>query len=361
MRDEEYMQLAIDLAKATIGQTSPNPSVGCVIVNSGVIVGLGSHLVPGEGHAEALALAQAKEKAEGADVYVTLEPCSHTGKTPPCSEALIKHKVRRVVIATTDPNPLVNGKGISRLEESGIVVEVGLLEEEAREVTANFFHSLRFKRPFVTLKAAMTLDGKIATHTGDSKWITGTEAREHVHQERARHDAILVGKQTAIKDNPKLTVRSPEHGKNPIRILLDTDLTITEPLELFSDEAKTYVVCGKNADSDQFKALFPTVDVIQLDTESVEVEPLLKALYQIGVQSLYVEGGGSVHASFINEGLFDACHFYIAPKLLTGSNAIGVVGGSSPLHMSEAKSLHFKEVKQVGEDLFIHAVKRESI
>ena len=358
MKDQDYMALAIELAKGTIGQTSPNPSVGCVLVRDGVIVGLGSHLVPGEGHAEVLAIQQAGEKAKGATAYVTLEPCSHTGKTPPCSRLLIESGVKRVVVATEDPNPLVSGRGINWLKDAGLSVDVGLMKEEAVALNKTFFHFMKEQRPFVTLKAAMTLDGKTATKTGDSRWVTGEAAREHVHHHRARHDAILIGKGTAVKDNPSLTVRQPEYGKNPIRIVLANDLDLPDHLTLFHDEHKTYVVCGKEADTDFFTEKHPTVSIIQLSSQRVEIPELLKQLAKLNIQSVYVEGGETVHKSFVESGFVDECHVYIAPKLLTGKDSFGVIGGQSPEWMRDAFALSFEQVEQIGDDIFIKATKK---
>ena len=358
MKDQDYMALAIELAKGTIGQTSPNPSVGCVLVRDGVIVGLGSHLVPGEGHAEVLAIQQAGEKAKGATAYVTLEPCSHTGKTPPCSRLLIESGVKRVVVATEDPNPLVSGRGINWLKDAGLSVDVGLMKEEAVALNKTFFHFMKEQRPFVTLKAAMTLDGKTATKTGDSRWVTGEAAREHVHHHRARHDAILIGKGTAVKDNPSLTVRQPEYGKNPIRIVLANDLDLPDHLTLFHDEHKTYVVCGKEVETDLFTEKHPTVGVIQLSSQRVEIPELLKQLAKLNIQSVYVEGGETVHKSFVESGFVDECHVYIAPKLLTGKDSFGVIGGQSPEWMRDAFALSFEQVEQIGDDIFIKATKK---
>lgn len=358
MKDQDYMNLAIQLATGTIGQTAPNPSVGCVLVREGVIVGMGSHLIPGEGHAEVLAINQAGEKARGATAYVTLEPCSHTGKTPPCSRLLIESGVTRVVVATEDPNPLVSGRGINQLKDAGLDVTVGLMKQEAQEINQKFFHFMKENRPFVTLKAAMTLDGKTATKTGDSRWVTGKKAREHVHMMRARHDAILVGKGTVVKDNPSLTVRQPVYGKSPIRIILATDLDLPDYLTVFHDDQKTYVVCGQSAQVEAFLEKHPNVGVIQMTNDTLEIEEILTRLATLSIQSVYVEGGETVHKSFVASGLIDECHIYIAPKLLTGKDSYGVIGGASPEWMKDALMLSFDHVEKIGEDIFIKATKK---
>ncbi|WP_017473494.1 bifunctional diaminohydroxyphosphoribosylaminopyrimidine deaminase/5-amino-6-(5-phosphoribosylamino)uracil reductase RibD [Amphibacillus jilinensis] len=361
MNKHDYMALAISLAESTIGQTSPNPSVGAVVVKAGRIVGIGSHLKAGEGHAEVLALQQAGDHAEGADVYVTLEPCAHYGQTPPCAKLLIEKKVKRVYIATVDPNPKVAGQGIAMLKDAGIEVELGIDEQRARQINERFFYYIKNKRPFVTLKAAVTLDGKIATNTGDSQWITSEQAREDVHNERAKHDAILVGSQTIKADNPHLTVRQPQNGKNPIRIILSTDLSIPADRHILNEQAPTWVVCGHDADVEGFKAKYPHVKVIDMAQATIEICHLLQVLGSLGIQSLYVEGGSAVHASFIKAKAFQVCHWYVAPKLLGGQDAVNVVGGYSPEQMADAIPLQFESVTQIGQDIkMIARLKKEA-
>lgn len=355
MSKQEYMSLALTLARSTIGQTSPNPSVGAVVVKDGRIIGMGSHLQAGQAHAEVHALNQAGEQAIGADVYVTLEPCAHHGKTPPCADLLVERKVKKVYVASVDPNPKVAGKGIEKLQRAGIEVEVGLLEEEASEINETFFYYLKTKRPFVTIKAAMTMDGKIATASGDSKWITSEQARMDVHQQRARHDAILVGSNTVRHDNPQLTARLPQGGKNPIRIVLDTHLSLQSDRLILNNDAPTWIVCGKQADANDFQQRHPTIKVIQTATEKIELDHVLTLLGEQGIQSLYVEGGSAIHHSFLQEKLFQECHWYIAPKLLGGKDAIPVIGGIAPEKMSEALDLTIVSLMQIGPDIKIVA------
>ncbi len=349
------MELALSLAEATAGQTSPNPSVGAVVVKDGELLGVGTHLKAGEPHAEVHAIMQAGDKAEGADIYVTLEPCAHYGKTPPCAELIVKHGLNKVYIACVDPNPKVSGKGIAILEDAGIEVEVGIHQDRALQLNQKFFHYINNKRPFVTLKAAMTLDGKTATVTGDSKWITGTEARTDVHRERHIHDAILVGSKTIEKDNPHLTTRLPQGGKNPIRIVLDTHLSLQNHYHIFNKEAPTWLVCGSEADCSYVETNYPHVEVMKMPTSTIYLPDMLEMLAESKVQSLYVEGGGTIHQAFLQEELFDECHWYVAPKLLGGQNARSVVGGKSPEWMKEAKPLDFIKVEQIGPDLKIIA------
>ncbi|WP_153465214.1 bifunctional diaminohydroxyphosphoribosylaminopyrimidine deaminase/5-amino-6-(5-phosphoribosylamino)uracil reductase RibD [Sediminibacillus terrae] len=357
---ETYMDTALALAEVTIGQTSPNPSVGAVVVKDGKVIGMGSHLEAGSAHAEVHALRQAGEAAAGAVMYVTLEPCSHHGKTPPCADLIVEHQLAKVYIACLDPNPEVAGRGVERLRQAGIEVEVGLRQEKALELNRRFFKQIREKSPFVTLKAAMTLDGKTAASTGDSRWVTSAAAREDVHRQRDLHDAVLVGIGTVVADDPRLTVRLPEGGKQPIRIVLDSDLSIPAGSHLLtSPEAPTWLICGSSADTEQSKLIKPHVKVFQIGTKKVELDSVLKLLGDEGVQSVYVEGGSTVHGSFIETGLFDECHWYIAPLLLGGSDAIPVVGGVSPERMGLAKQLDIKSVEKIGGDLKVIAIPKK--
>lgn len=252
MQDEDYMRLALDLAKSTQGQTSPNPVVGAVIVKNHQIIGMGAHLKAGEPHAEVHAIGMAGEKAKGATLYVTLEPCSHFGKTPPCSNLVIATGIKKVFVATTDPNPQVAGTGIERMRQAGIEVEIGLLQEEAREVNKLFFYNIRTGLPYVTLKSAVSLDGKTATITGESKWITGEEARADVHQLCHEHDAILVGVNTVLIDDPSLTARIKNGAKNPIRVILDTHLRTPLNAKVINDKAApTWIVTGSDISDEQ--------------------------------------------------------------------------------------------------------------
>ncbi|MGP4039932.1 bifunctional diaminohydroxyphosphoribosylaminopyrimidine deaminase/5-amino-6-(5-phosphoribosylamino)uracil reductase RibD [Gracilibacillus sp. D59] len=357
--NEEWMDLALNLAEATLGQTSPNPSVGAVVVKNGELLGVGTHLKAGGPHAEVHAIAQAGEKAKGADVYVTLEPCAHYGKTPPCAELLVKSEVNKVYIACLDPNPKVAGKGIEILQNAGIEVKIGIQEQRALRINQHFFHYLEKKRPFITLKAAMTLDGKTATVTGDSKWITSEKAREDVHKERHKHDAILVGRHTVEKDNPSLTTRLPQGGKNPIRIILDTNLTLTGDLQIFEADSPTWMICGHQADKAHFTTMYPHIKVIQLPTEKIALTDLMEVLAEEKIQSLYVEGGATIHQAFLKDWLFDECHWYIAPKLLGGQDARSVIGGASPLLMKEAQQLQFTDIEQIGPDIKLIAKPKE--
>ncbi|WP_349407628.1 bifunctional diaminohydroxyphosphoribosylaminopyrimidine deaminase/5-amino-6-(5-phosphoribosylamino)uracil reductase RibD [Pseudalkalibacillus sp. SCS-8] len=361
MEHERYMKLAIGMAEQTAGQTSPNPKVGAVVVRNGEIVGLGAHLKAGEGHAEVHALNMAGNKAEGATMYVTLEPCSHYGKTPPCADLVIERGIHRVYIATLDPNPLVAGRGVERLKDAGIDVHVGLLEKEAISLNRFFNHFMKTNLPFVTLKAASSLDGKTAANSGDSKWITGEDARLDVHQYRHEHDAILVGVNTIIQDDPQLTTRLPSGGRNPIRIILDTNLRIPEDAKVLHDgAAETIIIAGSSAPTERIESLRRDhVRIIQLDCPSIEIYPLLERLVEEGVTSIFVEGGSSVHASFMKERCFQEMITYIAPKLIGGKKSPSVIGGEGIETMAEAVQLEIVSVNQLGDDLKIISVLKE--
>ncbi|CQR48309.1 Riboflavin biosynthesis protein RibD [Paraliobacillus sp. PM-2] len=362
MTKENYMDIALSLAESTIGQTSPNPSVGAVIVKDGRIVGMGSHLQAGKAHAEVVAINQAGEQAEGSDVYVTLEPCAHYGKTAPCADLLVQHHVKKVYIACVDPNPAVAGKGIEKLKQAGIEVEVGIREAKALEINKHFFHYMTHKRPYVTLKAAMTLDGKTATKTGDSKWITSEEARHDVHRERSIHDAIMVGVNTVQQDNPQLTTRLPQGGLNPIRIILDTQLSINRESNLLhDDQAPTWIVCGSKANTNAFQREFPHIKLLKQLTPNVQLAAMLDQLGEMGIQSLYVEGGSTLQGSFVADKLFQSCHWYIAPKLLGGADAYTTVGGSSPEKMLDAAQLSIDSVEQIGSDIKVIAYPKQEV
>lgn len=357
MDDIDYMKLAIALAKQTTGQTSPNPVVGAVIVKNGHIIGMGAHLRAGSPHAEVHAIHMAGMEAKGADMYVTLEPCNHFGKTPPCTELIIQSGIKRVFVATEDPNPLVAGRGNNYLKNAGIEVQVGLCKKEADNLNTTFFHFIKTKQPYVTLKAAISLDGKIGARTGDSKWITSSEARLDVHELRHAHDAILVGINTVMTDDPLLTTRLPRGGKNPIRIILDTHLRIPLHSRVVKDQsAQTIVFTGNSTDNNKKEKLVEAgVDVVNLPAESILVRDVLKHLATKQITSLLVEGGSEVHASFIKERAFQQIIFYVAPILIGGKKAFPVIGGSGANFICEGTKLTFQSITQIGPDIKIIA------
>lgn len=353
---EKYMRLALENARAAKGQTAPNPLVGSVIVNDGRIVGIGAHLKPGEPHAEIHALRMAGEHAKGGTIYVTLEPCSHHGRTGPCAEAVVKAGLARVVVAAPDPNPLVAGRGIKILRDAGIEVIEGVLREESERLNEVFNRYIVSKRPFVTVKSATTLDGKIATRTNSSRWITSAEAREDVHQLRHESGAILVGVQTILHDDSQLNTRLP-NGRNPLRVVLDSTLRIPEDARVVTDgEAPTWIFTGANADAAKRERLEAAgVRVIETSGERVNLEQVLDALGESEISSLLVEGGGQVIASFVEQGLADKLVLYMAPKLVGGKDAPTFIEGLGIADMNDAVGLTGLTAEQLGPDLKFEA------
>lgn len=357
MNDTDYMKMALDLARGTLGQTSPNPVVGAVLVKNNQIVGMGAHLKAGEAHAEVHAIQMAGEQAKGATLYVTLEPCSHFGKTPPCSILVISTGIKKVFVATTDPNPQVAGTGIDRMRKAGIEVEVGLLEKEARELNKIFFYNIQTHLPFVTLKSAVSLDGKTATRTGESKWITGEAARADVHQLRHEHDAILVGVNTILKDDPSLTTRLVNGGKNPIRVILDTQLRTPLNAKVVTDrEAPTWIVTGSEVLSEQQLAFEQAgVKLIRMEKKQILVKELLSTLGELGITSLFVEGGAKVNGSFLQERAFQQQIVYMGAKLIGGKDAPTSFSGEGIEKIADAIPLKIKSVQMIGDDIKVVA------
>lgn len=357
------MQLALDLAASAKGKTNPNPLVGAVIVKDGSIVGTGLHRKAGEPHAEVHAFRMAGEHAKDATLYVTLEPCSHFGKTPPCANLVKESGVKRVIVAMQDPNPSVAGRGIQLLRDAGIDVEVGILEAQARRLNERFIHNMLTSRPFVISKFAMTLDGKIATYSGHSQWITGEEARRNVHELRDEVDAILVGVGTVLKDNPALTTRLQERtGKNPIRIVLDRELRTPLDAQIVqTDEAKTIIVTaeGQQQRASAFENLGVELLYVPVMDHKLDLHVMLDELYKRGITDLLVEGGGEVNASFLRHGLIQKFLVYVAPKMLGGRNSITPFKGDDVETIDAALLLQFAEVDKIGEDLRITAYPKE--
>lgn len=355
--DEKYMRLAMQLAGNAIGRTSPNPLVGAVIVKDNRVVGCGWHRKAGTPHAEVHALNQAGELAQGADVYVTLEPCAHYGKTPPCAKALVEAKVKNVYGGLLDVNPKVAGKGFKILEDAGIHVEYGFLQDELRKQNEVFFKWIEHKKPFIVLKAAMTLDGKIATATGQSKWITNETSRAYGYKLRDIYDGIMVGINTVIEDNPMLTARV-DGGKNPIRIVVDSSLRIDINANVVQDKsAKTIVATTDKADKDKIlKLQAQDVDVIVVDkdeNDKVDIEKLLDILGQQNICSILVEGGATLSGSFVAKKIVDKVYFFIAPKIVGGKEAKTPVAGTGILNLQEALALKDIQIEKLEEDVLI--------
>lgn len=349
---EFYMDLALTNAKTMKGQTDPNPLVGSVIVNDRRIVGIGAHLKAGEPHAEIHAIRMAGESARGGTIYVTLEPCSHHGRTGPCAQAIIDAGIRKVVIAALDPNPIVSGNGVKMLENAGIEVIIGVREEESRKMNEVFNKFIVEKQPFVTLKGASTLDGKIATHSLDSKWITSPEARSDVHQLRSEHMAILVGVGTVIEDDPELTARIP-NGRNPLRIVLDSKLRIPLEAKLLNDGlADTWIFTSQHYDHHKRKKLEDMgISIFETSGElRVDVQDVVRILGEKAISSLFIEGGGTINAAFLEQGLIDKVVLYFAPKLIGGKEAPTFLEGAGFDLMKDAVELTDGEFTKIGKD-----------
>ncbi|MCL5116283.1 MAG: bifunctional diaminohydroxyphosphoribosylaminopyrimidine deaminase/5-amino-6-(5-phosphoribosylamino)uracil reductase RibD [Firmicutes bacterium] len=356
-----YMVKALKLARRGMGQTSPNPMVGALVVDDdGRIISEGYHKKAGTAHAEAAALQRAGERAHGKTLYVTLEPCNHTGRTPPCTEAIIQSGIRRVVVASTDPNPHVAGGGIQRLQDAGIEVEVGDGAEEAEALNRPFMTWSRTHRPFVTLKAAMTLDGKVAAVTGESKYLTSEQARAHAHELRRTHDAILVGSGTVLQDDPQLTYRGSRRGHDPVRVVLDTRGRISPDAQVFSADstAPTLVFTSESASVDWERDIFSAGgEVVRVDVGRdgrVSLVDVMAHLADRHILSLLVEGGPAIHAAFIADQLADRWVGYVAPIILGGREAPSPVAGPG-FGLKEAPRLTIEQVFRRGPDVIIDA------
>jgi len=358
------MTEALRLAAKGSGTASPNPMVGALVVKQGRIVGQGFHLRPGLPHAEILALKQAGARARGATLYVTLEPCCHLNKrTPPCVPDVIRSGVSRVVIAMTDPNPLVKGRGVAALRRAGLSVTTGVARHEAEAVNAAYGHWVTTQRPYVTLKAGMTLDGKIATAAGESKWITGVESRGEAHRLRAKMDAVLVGVGTVLSDDPALTARTGPHlrklaSRQPLRVVVDSSLRIPLKAQILSaqNRVKTLIATTDSADASRKRTLVKRgVEVLTLPSlrGKVSLPALMRELGQRGVTSLLVEGGGELHAAMLKANLVRHVCLFVAPALLGGHDAKSVIGGKSPTKLASALRLHNVKSRSVGEDLVV--------
>ena len=353
------MRAAIAEAHKALGRTHPNPSVGAVVVKDGRILARG-HTAgrPGAPHAEVMALEQAGALARGADLYTTLEPCDHFGRTPPCSRAILAAGIRRVITGPADPNPLVQGKGVTRLRRGGVEVIEGVLGPENEWLNRAFFKFMRSGRPWVTLKAAVTLDGKLASSTGDSKWVTGEAARAWVHRLRDEVDAVLVGANTVRLDDPKLTTRLPRGGRDPVRVVLDSKLSLKPARELFqqTSAAPTIIVTGKDAPASRERRLLQTgaqVWRVPAKEGRVSLPALMKRLGAAGHFHLLVEGGSAVFASFLKAQLADELYLFLAPKILGGEGKswVGALGNRT---MEDAARGRFQSLECVGEDVLLH-------
>jgi len=349
------MRLALRLARRGEGRVSPNPLVGAVIVRDGEIVGRGYHAAYGRDHAEVMALREAGERSKGATLYVTLEPCNHTGHTPPCTRAILKAHIARVVVGMRDPNPEVAGGGVETLREKGVKVDVGILEERCRRMNESFIHFVMRKTPFVVMKIAATLDGKTATRTGQSQWITGKDALRYVHRLRGTMDAVMVGIGTVLKDDPLLTCRSSRPPRQPLRIVVDTSLALPEEGKLVTsvDTAPLWVVTGPGIDPLKKERLLSRgVEILSLPLYNgkVDLKRMMVILGQKGITSILSEGGSRLNASLLKEGIARKILIFYAPKILGGQESLSMFTGPSPETLRDAVPVVSWEIRRVGHD-----------
>jgi diaminohydroxyphosphoribosylaminopyrimidine deaminase/5-amino-6-(5-phosphoribosylamino)uracil reductase len=356
MDDQQWMKRALRLGEKGRGRTSPNPMVGAILVKDGKVVGEGYHAKTGEAHAEIIALQQAREEARGAILYLNLEPCTHYGKTPPCAPQVIEAGVKRVVIGMEDPNPLVKGKGIEILRKAGLDVAVGILEKECRRVNEAFCKYILKKEPFVILKVAATLDGKMATRNGDSKWISGEASRRFVHKLRDQVDGVMVGIGTVLKDDPLLTARI-RGGRDPYRIVLDSRLKVPEEAKVIgTSPSKAIIATTELAPKDKIEKFEKRgVQVLVLDSKEgrVNLKSCLSKLGEIGMMNLLVEGGSQVNGSFLDEGLIDKLLLFLSPRLIGDHQALGIFGGRGVFILPKAIVLKEIKTKRLGEDILL--------
>ncbi len=359
--DEKFMRLALSLAEKARGRTSPNPMVGAIIVRDGEIIGRGYHHKAGTPHAEIHAIADAGEKSRDAVIYVSLEPCSHYGRTGPCTQAIIEAGLSRVVMAMMDPNPRVSGRGKAILESHGIQTQTGILETEARKLNEAYVKYITTKQPFVIMKTAMSLDGKIATASGKSKWITSEASRRVVHQIRDEVDAIMVGIGTIMRDDPSLTTRLPDgNGRDPVRIILDSRgrIPLKSRILHLDSPARTIVVITSQASQERIAQLKEHAEVLVIQEQNgrVDLKSLMLELGQMEIMSLLLEGGAEVNASALKAGIVDKAMVFIAPKLIGGAESPGPIGGSGIDELSEAVPLTDISLERVGEDILITGI-----
>ena len=357
-RHEFFMKRALELAKQGKATTSPNPMVGAVLVKNGKIVSSAFHRRAGALHAEAIALKKAGKRAKGATLYINLEPCSHIGRTPACTDAIVRNRIRKVYCAMKDPNSLNNGRGIKLLRKNNIKVDVGLLKEEAQDLNAIFVKYVTKNMPFVTLKMAESLDGKIATRTRDSKWITSDDSRDYGHRLRSEVDAVLVGINTILEDDPLLTSR---RRRSPIKVMLDPDLKIPERARIFSKKSPSLSIIAilkktlrKKQNIEKIKRLNKKgVLILSCSGKNnrFDLKTLLKELAELEIAHLLVEGGGNTAAGFIEKGLVDRVLFFIAPKIIGGRDAITSIEGTGVDKVRKALQLKNVDIKRIGDDI----------
>lgn len=364
--DEQYMAMALSLAKKGAGFTNPNPMVGAVIVKDGKIIGKGYHKKYGGPHAEVNAFADADERGEntkGATIYVTLEPCFHYGKTPPCVDLVLKKEVSRVVIGTLDPNPLVAGQSVTKMEKAGIEVVSGVLKEECLKLNEIFFQYVTTKKPFILLKSALSLDGKMATVTGESQWISCEESRREVHELRGVYASIMVGIGTVLADNPSLTCRL-EGKKSPIRIIVDSSLQTPIDANVLKNQdiAKTIIATTSKAKEEkkrQIEAMGVEVLVFDEKDGHVDLNQLQEAISERKIDSVLLEGGADLAFGAVKAGIVDKVRYYIAPMMLGGQQSKAALGGEGFEHLSDAFLLENVTTRQIGQDICVEGYRRK--
>jgi len=368
---EKFMMKAMELAKGGIGRTNPNPLVGAVVVKDGEIVAEGFHEMLGCAHAEAAAIKNAKRDIRGGTMYVNLEPCSHYGRTPPCANAIVQAGITEVVVAMEDPNPKVSGRGIGILRDAGINVITGVLENEAKKLNEIFIKYITKKRPFVIMKTAMTLDGKIAAETGDSKWITGEKSRRHVHLIRNRVAGIMVGINTVLKDDPSLTTRlEGQEGMDSVRIIVDSSGRLPQEAKVLNVQSEKGVILATTSKLPKDKEellLEKGVTIIKADasdndtTTGVNLIKLMEELYKMEIDSVLLEGGGTLNASALKYGIVDKIMSFISPKIIGGAGAPTPVEGKGVKFMKDAILLKDVSIERFDEDIFIEGYVKDYV
>ena len=359
--NKEYMRLAIELAKEGVGAVNPNPLVGAVIVKDDRIIGQGYHAKYGELHAERAAFANLTESAEGAEMYVTLEPCCHYGKQPPCVEAIVEHKISKVYVGSDDPNAMVAGKGIEYLRCHGIEVETQVMKTECDDLNFVFFHYITTGTPYVVMKYAMTMDGKIATYTGASKWITNEKSRAKVQETRNELMGIMVGIKTVLADDPMLTCRLPE-GRNPVRIICDTGLNIPMDCNIVKSakDIPTIVATGIFSDKEKIGQLEECgikVLTVELEEGHLNLKSLMKKLGEMKIDGILLEGGGTLNYSALKAGIVNEVHAYIAPKIFGGKKSLSPVEGVGVELPDLAYNFKLKSIKEIDGDVLLKYVR----
>lgn len=359
--NEYYMKLALKLALKAKGQTTPNPIVGAVVVKNGRIIGKGYHGRAGFAHAEVIALEQAGIKAQGAALYVTLEPCVHFGRTPPCVDMIIRKGIKEVIVGMLDPNPLNNGKGIQMLRLHNIKVETGVLENELKKANEVFIKYIVKKMPFITVKVGQSLDGKISTKTGESKWITSDKSRAYAHRLRAGYDAIMVGVNTVLRDNPKLEVWFSK--KQPKKIIIDSQLSIPQDANIFLGNQEVIIVTlpvKSGQETENRKALTQKATILEVKEKSgqINLKDMMKKLAALGITNILIEGGGTLIGSLFDDGLVDKVLFFISPKIIGGKDAISSVMGQGIARIDRAYKLKEVKLKRIAEDFLIEGYVR---